>query len=434
MPTIFRMIALRVMLVALAVAGCAICAVLLRLGTPSEQPFQLFGADVCAPSQTVNCDYVLGSRWAKVGAVPVATLGLAYFWFLGSWFCLIGPANFPGRRWHLLPLGVASLGLCGSLFFVGVMAFALPVWCTWCVAAHIINALLFLGVVCCWPRRPKIVGDAPPEAVPVRPYPSGVHGWSVLGGVTALIAIVLLTSFAFLAQLNAGQLQRQLLRITNSIDYIEWQYRRAPRRDIPIRLDDISIGAVDAPHTAVVFSDFECAMCKAFFKSAASLEERFPGKLRFVFRHYPIDSSCNPYAPRKFHLFSCDAARAAEAVQDHVSSDRALQYHRLLYDHAANFVSRPYAALAGRIGVDDKKFATALEGDRSTTRLREDIELGHKLGVTATPAIFLDGRFLANWRIIKPGAEAQLDAGQTSALWERLLGEKARSAPTTQPD
>ena len=38
------------------------------------------------------------------------------------------------------------------------------------------------------------------------------------------------------------------------------------------------------------------------------------GDVRYEFRHMPVDSSCNPFAPKTVHPHACEASRAVEAA------------------------------------------------------------------------------------------------------------------------
>jgi len=49
-------------------------------------------------------------------------------------------------------------------------------------------------------------------------------------------------------------------------------------------------GAADAPVTLVEFSDFHCPFCKRVQPTLAQLLERYPGKVKIVYRDFPIDS------------------------------------------------------------------------------------------------------------------------------------------------
>ncbi len=412
----------RVGLIGLAAVGCFVCLVLADLGAPGEESTTIFGAAVCSPSQSVDCDYVLSSRWAKLGPVPVAVLGAAYFLAVGVWFAALGLPNYKGRRWHLLPLVVVSAGLGGSVFFSYLMAFRLPVWCTWCAAAHVANALIFLLCILAWPRRSRAMSREI-EAGP--PHPSNPRALAVLATCLALILLVVTGMFARRAQLVAWQYQRQYLAVTNDVDYLEWRYREAPVQEIAVRPDDLVLGLRGASNTIVVFTDFECSRCQAFFLSAGNLVERFPEKLRCVFKHYPIAAACNPDAPRGFHYFSCAAALAALAAEAAGDAGQALDYHRELYASKSRFDERPYAEIAARLGIDSTLFAQAQESDSCRDRLAEDIALARRLGVEATPAIFLNGRRLPTWKIVRADSAGKLDVDRTVALWERMVGEKS---------
>ncbi|MCA9255311.1 MAG: hypothetical protein KDA33_06720, partial [Phycisphaerales bacterium] len=58
-------------------------------------------------------------------------------------------------------------------------------------------------------------------------------------------------------------------------------------------------------------------------------------------------------------------------------------------------------------------------------RVKEDIELGHRLGVDGTPAIFLDGRRLSQWGLYTTDPPGRPDAKATLRLWSTLLGVSA---------
>jgi protein-disulfide isomerase len=163
--------------------------------------------------------------------------------------------------------------------------------------------------------------------------------------------------------------------------------------------------------------------------------------VRIVFRHYPLSSACNSKVGTEFHYFSCEAAQAAEAARQVGTPEQVLNYYRLLYANAARLDERPYEKLAAGAGLDAARFAAALRNDAGRDRLREDIALGERLAIDGTPALFLDGRRLRNWRITSGDTEVKVDQEKTLALWERLLGERAiRTAssaaaedPTTEP-
>jgi hypothetical protein len=86
-------------------------------------------------------------------------------------------------------------------------------------------------------------------------------------------------------------------------------------------------GPKEAPVTIVEFSDFQCPFCKNVLPSVAQAMDRYPGKIKWVFRDFPI-VSIHPTA-----LKAHEAARCAG------EQGKFWEYHDLLADPTA-FPSR----------------------------------------------------------------------------------------------
>ncbi len=395
----------------LTIVGVVICSILLQMGSGGGPAL---GASLCKPSQSVNCDFVLASRWSRIGSLPVSALGLAYFAALATWLAFVGLPNRAGRHWHIIPLGVAALGLCGSIYFVYVMAVHLPVWCPWCLAAHAVNAMLFLTLLTGWPRMTA------PDAAPIAPYPTAWRALAVVAGCGGFMILVIAIVVAVGAQMTATRIQTEFLKVANNVDYVEWRWKQSERREIPIRADDLSIGPADAANTVVVFVDIQCASCAGFHRYTDQLLKRH-SDVRIVFKNFPMSRVCNAYVNEAFHYFACEAAHAIIAAQSAGSVQQALAFQSRLFENAARLDDRPYASLARAVGLDPAKFSTALAGPSPAARVAEDIELAHRLGVEATPAVFLNGRKLWNWHLLNDEARPQVDLKATEQLWDRLL-------------
>lgn len=412
------------MLLVLVAAGCIISGVLIWMGSGTPGSEAVFGANLCRSDGSVNCHYVLGSRWARLGSVPAAVVGFIYYVVLAVWFVFIGVPNRGGRGWHVVPMVLTALGLCGSFWFIYVMAVKLPVWCTWCVAAHVVNGLVFLLTALAWPRGPHGGSD--------RPYPSGLRVGVVSGTSGAAVVITFLAGLAYAYAVSSHRLGQKYLEVTNNIEYIAWRHSQSPMHDIPIRPDDAAVGEADAPFTIVVFSDFECGKCANFHRNIHRLVTRFPGTLRCVFKHYPMSIQCNEHIERGFHYFACEAALAAEAARAAGTARQLHKYHHLLYENRSRFDERPYESLAEEVEIDAEAFSTVIASDEIRRRVLDDIDLGKRLGIEGTPTLFLNGRSLPDWKIMKNELPRRMDVSQSLALWERLLGTKAVTGQSKQ--
>jgi protein-disulfide isomerase len=86
----------------------------------------------------------------------------------------------------------------------------------------------------------------------------------------------------------------------------------------PVGARDHACGPQEAPVMLVMYGDYECPYCGQLHPVLKQLQERAGERVRFVFRHYPLDLA-HPCARR--------AAQAAEAA---ASQDRFWEMHDLL--------------------------------------------------------------------------------------------------------
>ena len=62
------------------------------------------------------------------------------------------------------------------------------------------------------------------------------------------------------------------------------------RLDPPVGDRDHARGPEAAPVTLVEYGDYECPSCGRAYSVVEKLRERLGDRLRFVFRHFPLDS------------------------------------------------------------------------------------------------------------------------------------------------
>jgi uncharacterized membrane protein len=94
---------------------------------------------------TSNCDTVLTSKYASVGPIPVAAMGLLYY---GAVIVLL-IAYFDSYQRRILHWAswLISAGMLGYVYFVFVQAFVLHAWCMYCLGSALMTLIMFACAV-----------------------------------------------------------------------------------------------------------------------------------------------------------------------------------------------------------------------------------------------------------------------------------------------
>ncbi len=165
-----------------------------------------------------------------------------------------------------------------------------------------------------------------------------------------------------------------------------------------------ALGPDDAPIEMIVFSDFECPYCRRFNDSLDQLREEYSDEVRVVFRHLPL---------RSIHPLAQKAAEASICAGD---QGKFWEYHDALWtdsDLGADVLEQH-----GRLlGLDTEAFAECLNSGRHYQRVQDDYETALNLGLTGTPAVFVNGRHIGGYvafPALKNQVERELDAVASS--------------------
>ena len=141
-------------------------------------------------------------------------------------------------------------------------------------------------------------------------------------------------------------------------------------------------GPVDAPITIVEFTDFQCPYCLKAQATLAEVQRRYAGKVRLVFRHFPLD-------------FHADAFTAAEAATFADGEGAFWGFHDAIFAKSKELERASLEKRAAELGLDVVRLRLALDTGRYEARVAADMDLGVQLGVTGTPAFFVNGRMVS---------------------------------------
>ena len=154
------------------------------------------------------------------------------------------------------------------------------------------------------------------------------------------------------------------------------------RLDPPVRPQDHILGGDAAAVTLVEYGDFECTDCGRAYPILKRVQHRLGGRLRFVFRHFPL-GDIHPHAEH--------AAEAAESVAALGGPAAFWAMHDLMFEHQDALDDTSLARYAGQAGVDGKTVLADLREGRYRKQVRTSFIDGVRSGGNGTPTFFIDG-------------------------------------------
>lgn len=374
------------MALALAAAGISLMLTSYHL-SQGKEPWALFR--LACGAEEGGCADVLASPWAiGPGGIPTATYGAAYFGALALWYLIVGRPRERGRYWHAVPLGLNLAGALFSAYLLSVMFGNLKQVCWWCTLTHLINfGMLFLG----W----RLWKESDGEEAGWPPGRLGFAGILLMVGWAALCLQWVMVSAARQSAREAGDYARTFYE---DVDLQRYLQQRQASAAIPIRPDDPVRGNPAAPHTAVVFSDFQCPACRGFAEHfERQILPAMGDRLKIVYKHFPLEPECNPLVQQVVHEQACEAAEVAEAARSLGGSEAFWKMHDRLFASQEGLGEAPWTRLAQETGLDPARVSELAASRAFRDRIREDAELGTRLDIRSTPTVFLDGKKMEQW-------------------------------------
>ena len=141
-------------------------------------------------------------------------------------------------------------------------------------------------------------------------------------------------------------------------------------------------GDLKSATTIYAFADFQCPYCASANPVLTKLIERNPGKVRLVYKNFPL-----PMHPAS--ELAHEAALAAGA------QGKFWEMHDWLYEHRSNLARAELIDGAKQSGLNVERFTTELDSHKYAAQVERDRAEGTQAGVTGTPTFFIgDKKFV----------------------------------------
>lgn len=321
----------------------------------------------CAISRSLNCDTVSQDPSAIFLNVPVAFWGcLGYAFFLTSLMLFRTKRNIISG-WAILCLAAGFFSLI-SIFLALVSSFYVHSYCLMCIVIYGINFMLLLLT---WMAQQRFgFGSF------ISTLKLDVAHLNEKRGKAFLVV------FSFI-----------VLSLTTTFFYPKyWVLPTFPEnQEIEHGVTDEGnpwIGAQNPVLTIVEFSDYMCFQCGKMHSHLRRLVSQYPGKIRLVHRHYPLDHLSNPFVKEPVHNQSGMVSLLAIYAQE---QDKFWQVNDILFREAREKKLISFSVVAKETGLDFSDFQEMIN-DRLIIRLAGDIRDGAKLGISATPSFVIEGK------------------------------------------
>ncbi len=336
----------------------------------------------CNINSAINCDAVAASKYSEVFQIPLGVWGLGYFIAMSllslSVFLNHKSAKEHEPTWFLL----AAMGLLTSIILGSISLGVLGTVCLVCIAIYALTTVQAGLAWKMWSRR------------------RGSLDFSLkttYAGLTTAGIAVILTVLAFNFSKPVGVLPTEFQDTPGKHDApTSLPPLASSPKEIPLNKnvysglgEDFRQGPDDAKIVIVEFADYMCPACGTTAPILEDLHKQLGNRALFVFKNFQLSKQCNASMQNDMHAFSCDIAKIARCAG---SIGKFWEYHLKAYQEQTK-ASKEMAIEWGKgVGLTPKQMNECFASKDIQAKLLDDAALGEKLGVNATPTIFINGR------------------------------------------
>jgi protein-disulfide isomerase/uncharacterized membrane protein len=334
----------------------------------------------CNVNESVNCDAVLSSPYAKMFGIPVAWLAvLAYAVTAGLLLAAWRATGTSKAAWTAAAGACIAGSVVFSLYMAGISLFVLNTVCLLCSGLYAITLGLLAVAVLIVPSW-RSTGEGRARLISYRNF-------VLAAGVSAAaVASLAWANWPAVGTLSTGLVSLDDIRRADR-EFYAW-YLEHPVVTVPAGQRNV-FGDPAATVTIVEFSDLQCGHCKRNHEKLKSLLDRRPGDVRVVYRHFPLDVRCNDVVGKTIHPYACRAAEAAECAGLQGRFEAMVD---ILFANQQQLFEANLSRLAAKIGLDGDAFAECMQEGTTLPNVIDDARAGTAMNINSTPTLYINGR------------------------------------------
>lgn len=341
----------------------------------------------CNINSLINCDAVASSKYSELLGTPLGVWGLGYFFAM----TILAGTVLAGHRsakehepsWIILSivglvgsigLGFISLGLLGKVCIVCIIVYG----------ASILQAALAWLV---WRGRSG-TSTGGSLSFSLKTLASGISTAAIAAAIAVIAFNLIKPSAKPTSELRNTQenIDANALPPILSKTIAEIPVNKSAYSGLG---EDYRKGPDDAKIVVVEFADYTCPACAQAAPVIEELHRQLGQRALIVFKNYPLSNQCNPSVQSNMHPFSCEIAKLARCAGRY---GKFWEYHLKAFDEQSRASSEKARDWGKQVGLTDAQMNECLSSPDILAKIRDDVDVGNKAGVNATPTIFINGR------------------------------------------
>ena len=252
--------------------------------------------------------------------------------------------------------------------------------------------------------------DAPIEPTPREMFREH-HGSLVRVALYALALYVLTFALFFwmpMAATSPAPDSASADRAPSAAEKYIADWRDQPRRRIPGSETLRWRGPAHARAEIVVWGDLLDSNTADLDRLIRRLLRERPD-VRYAFRHYPFDETCNPGVKRTVRATACLAAAAAAAAGDLGGDDGYWRMHEWLLDNQQEVSAKSIRAAAAALSIDGTRLEALMQDPAIAEQIRRDCLAARQLDVRFIPTLYVNGRCAVDRGVLAAVRQAYRD-------------------------
>ncbi len=349
------------------------------------------GKSFCSLGGYVDCDVVNSSQYAEVFGIPLGTIGALFFCFLLFIGILFSPEDKNFQFGQRVMAWLAAFAL--FIDFVPLLAvqiFLIKTFCIMCLFTYIVTLThLYLNA--------RISGEkgsilqcllsslTNKSKLNKKQISTPKLALSIVFILMFLVILILLPSFI------KGQ-SSDYAMVDSTVEKFFLTWKDKPQKKFPVEQTDGTYGNPNAKVQVVEFSDFECPFCRRMAFQIHTFLPSVREKVHFIFKHYPLDTNCNPKLTYQMHAHACKLARIATCG---VKDGRFWDIHdKLFLNMSDEDMKAGWDEIENQLTkvMPKEELESCLKNQKSSEAVASNVNLGNQLNLQGTPTIYINGK------------------------------------------